>query len=225
MSNVRVFDVDIAKMVGVEAATLFQQINYWYGKKKKNLSFIYKLDEEWLKELPFFHSVYAVRRAKKKLIDSGLIKVFYKLINNKRTTCISLDVVEDGQCPKDVESDTKDIRLNEASGSLQGDVQSTCTTLPESLETPINAIEACLKETNILYVSTKEKDRLLATVKDRKHIEYESDNLNISGEWCLVANKEFIVYSYVGYGAAYMKDVSCKTREKILVNKLNIILC
>lgn len=226
MSNVRVFDVSIATMVGVEAATLYQQINYWYNKKKKNLSFIYKLDEDWLKELPFFQSVYAIRRAKKKLIDSGLIKVFYKLINNKRTTCISLDVEEsviEEHKKEDVQDVGDNTRLNEHSEACSNDLQEDGTTLPEILETSINTLKSCDNETKTLYLSTKEKNCLLATLKDKKHIEYESDNLSISGEWCIVANKEFIISSYVGYGSAYMKDVCCKTREKMLLNKLNVI--
>ena len=92
MKNLRTYCVDVANKVGINAAVLLNQIIYWQGKSKNKDKSFYKLDAEWQSELGL-SSVYAVRRAKKRLIDNGYIDVVYKLHNNKRTTVIYLMVV------------------------------------------------------------------------------------------------------------------------------------
>lgn len=89
MKNLRTYCVDVANKVGINAAVLLNQIIYWQGKSKNRDKSFYKLDAEWQTELGL-GSVYAVRRAKKRLIDNGYIDVVYKLHNNKRTTVIYL---------------------------------------------------------------------------------------------------------------------------------------
>lgn len=89
MKNLRTYCVDVANKVGINAAVLLNQIIYWQGKSKNKDKSFYKLDAEWQTELGL-SSVYAVRRAKKILIDNGYIDVVYKLHNNKRTTVIYL---------------------------------------------------------------------------------------------------------------------------------------
>ena len=89
MKNLRTYCVDVATKVGINAAVLLNQIIYWQGKSKNKDKSFYKLDSEWQSELGL-SSVYAVRRAKKRLIDNGYIDVVYKLHNNKRTTVIYL---------------------------------------------------------------------------------------------------------------------------------------
>lgn len=91
MKNLRTYCVDVANKVGINAAVLLNQIIYWQGKSKNKDKSFYKLDSEWQSELGL-SSVYAVRRAKKRLIDNGYIDVVYKLHNNKRTTVIYLMV-------------------------------------------------------------------------------------------------------------------------------------
>ena len=91
MKNLRTYCVDVANKVGINAAVLLNQIIYWQCKSKNKDKSFYKLDAEWQSELGL-SSVYAVRRAKKRLIDNGYIDVVYKLHNNKRTTVIYLMV-------------------------------------------------------------------------------------------------------------------------------------
>ena len=113
MKNLRTYCVDVANKVGINAAVLLNQIIYWQGKSKNKDKSFYKLDAEWQTELGL-SSVYAVRRAKKRLIDNGYIDVVYKLHNNKRTTVIYLmvaGVVKDfPDMFTDVQTSNKDVK-------------------------------------------------------------------------------------------------------------------
>ena len=146
MKNLRTYCVDVANKVGINAAVLLNQIIYWQGKSKNKDNSFYKLDSEWQSELGL-SSVYAVRRAKKRLIDNGYIDVVYKLHNNKRTTVIYLMVVG-------VVKDFPDMFT---------DVQSTVKSNPKSTKTNnsvIKTIKGATKDNNTPQIKP------IATVSD-----------------------------------------------------------
>lgn len=94
MNNLRTLDSKIALTLGQDVALLLNQMIYWQKKATKNIrneKWFYKLDKEWLEELPFFKNVFKIRRLKKVLRDKNLIFIEYHLVNNKRTTFIKVN--------------------------------------------------------------------------------------------------------------------------------------
>ena len=74
------FDTEIAKKVGVNAATIYHNMQFWIKKNKANNSnfkdgnwWIYNSVKAWQELFPFM-TIRSVRTALQKLIDAGLIE-------------------------------------------------------------------------------------------------------------------------------------------------------
>lgn len=85
----KVINPYVVKIVGATAAMLFQHITYWMQTQKKEI--IFRTNQELALDLEECLSVQQVQRAKKKLIDNGLIEVsFDKVKKWVRTTHYTL---------------------------------------------------------------------------------------------------------------------------------------
>lgn len=74
------FDTEIAELVGVNAATIYHNMQFWINKNKANNNnykdgnwWIYNSVKAWQELFPFM-TIRAVRTALQKLIDAGLIE-------------------------------------------------------------------------------------------------------------------------------------------------------
>ena len=123
----------VVKIVGATAAMLFQHITYWMQTQKKEI--IFRTNAELSLDLEECLSIQQVQRAKKKLIDNGLIEVSFDKVNKWiRTTHYSLT-----QKGKLMMLKLKNIKSNidSAKGSEESS-NDEATTLPHAIETHHN---------------------------------------------------------------------------------------
>lgn len=125
----------VVKVVGATAALLFQHITYWMQTQKKEI--IFRTNAELSLDLEECLSIQQVQRAKKKLIDNGLIEVSFDKSNKWiRTTHYSLT-----QKGKMMMMKLKNIKANKE--------ENTSVALQESLQTSSNLNDNCIGDTNL----------------------------------------------------------------------------
>ena len=73
----------------IETAAFLSQLIYWSDKGKRQDGWIYKSDKEWKEEL--FISRYAIRKARKKLKDMGILETRIKRANGSPTVHYKLN--------------------------------------------------------------------------------------------------------------------------------------
>ena len=125
----------VVKMVGATAAMLFQHISYWMQTQKKEI--IFRTNQELVLDLEECLSVQQVQRAKKKLIDNGLIEVSFDKVNKwVRTTHYTLTSKGKMMMMK-----IKNIKANKE--------ENTSIALQDSLQTGSNLNDNSVNDTNV----------------------------------------------------------------------------
>ena len=134
----------VVKAVGATAALLFQHITYWMQTQKKEI--IFRTNAELSLDLEECLSIQQVQRAKKKLIDNGLIKISFNKVNKFiRTTHYSLT-----QKGKMMMLKLKNIKSNKE--TLDNDVKPSpddMKPLPHDIKTPSNFNDNGVVDTNV----------------------------------------------------------------------------
>ncbi|WP_096224869.1 DnaD domain protein [Geobacillus sp. FJAT-46040] len=83
-NNVIVINTAYVDMLGdLESALFLSQVIYWTDKSTRKDGFFYKTDDEWSQELRI--SKYAIRKARKKLEDLGILETKVKKANGNPT--------------------------------------------------------------------------------------------------------------------------------------------
>lgn len=125
----------VVKIVGATAAMLFQHITYWMQTQKKEI--IFRTNQELSLDLEECLSIQQVQRAKKKLIDNGLIEVSFDKVNKwVRTTHYTLTSKGKMMMMK-----LKNIKANKE--------ENTSVALQESLQTSSNFNDNSVGDTNV----------------------------------------------------------------------------
>lgn len=89
-NNVIIVNIAFVDFTGdIETALLLSQIIYWTDRATRKDGFFYKTDEEWQNELRL--SKYAIRKARKKLEEMGILETKVKKANGNPTVHYRLD--------------------------------------------------------------------------------------------------------------------------------------
>lgn len=83
MSQIKAYVPEVANMVGIQASLLLQHIKYWI--EKYDLEKLYRTNEQISNDFEGTLSESQIQRAKKKLVDNGLVIVSHDM-GHKRTT-------------------------------------------------------------------------------------------------------------------------------------------
>lgn len=82
-SSVKVYNVEVAKLVGTTAATLLNNLKYWM--ELKGVDKVYRTNKKLFTDFDGLYSESSLQRAKKKLVDAGLVTLSHELGHNRVT--------------------------------------------------------------------------------------------------------------------------------------------
>ena len=89
-NNVIVVNIAYVDFTGdIETALFLSQVIYWTDRTTRKDGFFYKTDEEWREEIRL--SKYAIRKARKKLEEMGILETKVKKANGNPTVHYRLD--------------------------------------------------------------------------------------------------------------------------------------
>lgn len=200
LDMIKVLNPSVVKIVGSVASVLLRHLKYWKDSSKKDV--IYRTNAQLVEDLEGMYSESQVQRAKKKLVEHGLIEVTYGKGYN-RTTHYTLTAKAESLLQVEKKKEAPVVETTTTSEKPKKQQSSKYTSRPfqkvEDVDNRPASMKASFDEAgrvseNVVKGVPEELKRLIG-LKDKKKVEKVETEIVVSKELAplptIVADEEF----------------------------------
>lgn len=149
---IKILNPSVVKIVGSIASVLLRHLKYWKDSSGKEI--VYRTNTQLVDDLEGMFSESQIQRAKKKLIENGLIEITYGK-GHDRTTHYSLtkkavDLLDSSKTSSEARSENKEGKVSDVPHTPKTSSQSAKTTVKKSVPNKpygsVKSMQECFEE-------------------------------------------------------------------------------